>query len=264
MTEAENTATQRSVEYTSPPGATETSIRYTQALAETAEELRASIPEFQGLTYYGSTARGEARAPGTRDASDQGSDVDVFVFFRPDPNSYIQGGVHSDIPERYRTGISTKGESKGSTIFESSIRYDYNLTVREVAAHHGLPTHGDTEAVPINEEIVADQVSRLLATAELVDASQTPDCFPSRNLQGLFHVSAGNDNLVEYRRQVVVLLALSPHGETAWRALRGRVGYFEVGRDKEQYLPRIDHRRVPETLAEAVMQYGAADSHRPS
>jgi len=61
--------------------ATETSLAIRRGLETVASELSTTLPEYRGMTVFGSVARGQAK---------EGSDADIFVYIEPSEQSRVQ------------------------------------------------------------------------------------------------------------------------------------------------------------------------------
>jgi predicted nucleotidyltransferase len=226
-------------------------------LKTASAELHYAVPEFVGMTVFGSTARGDARAPGARGPDDRGSDADIYAYFRPEPQSHIQHNIYPDLPDEHKVVVDTdpKSPTQGMIEFDWRIRADYYQVIKEAIVRNGMLSTSDIHALPISPEIVTHQVAAILEQAKVYEESGSipKGASFSRNLRGLFHVPVDDQELRPFRDQAITELAASPQGETAWKFIRYSIGRDEVGAQADA--TQINHRQVAQTLAEAVDQY---------
>lgn len=237
--------TQNSLQQEIPAiAANELSARLVDGMTAVSGELAQTYPEYEGVTLYGSTVRGETH---------EGSDVDAVVFMKVSEDSPEQA-VPSIFPP-----LLENAELRGTVQFNGNIVGEYKKTIEPALARHGIPAHSDVSVLPISEEIATDAAHTALAGAKEYDDTGVGEAVSPRNIRALFHPGIGDRNLAQYRSLVLREFSASPHGPTAWRMLRHILGSFEVGRG-EQTADRfqdIRHRHVPQTLDDAVQYYGA-------
>jgi len=210
-------------------------------LSSSAEDLQEALPEYRGMTIFGSTVRGVAT---------EYSDADIFVFLAVDPGAKIQQGTdQSQLVERIETGAL-----KGAHIFRLAVAHEYEALINSDLHTHGIDS-ADIFTTPISEHIISQEVAEALQGAGEWDHTKQGEAVAPRNIRGLFHMSVDDTLLKPYRKQVLETYAQSPHGETAWKMLRHMTAYFEVGREGEADLPQVSHRELPSTLQEAIEYY---------
>ena len=215
----------------------ELSTERVRLLTEAAGSMATSIPEFMGMTLFGSTARGEARP---------NSDVDIFVLVNPD-----------NLPLRYeRTSL---GGTTGTVEFTKWIRPNEEeiSRIRQTTQAHGLDKIG-LIVLPFNDAIFEQTISDLIEVATLWDSgdhsigAQVP-----RNIRALFHVPIHDTELQPYIERTLTTLNNSPHGTIAWRMIRHQLVSLELPkmRTDDDFIKGLAHRYIPTTLDEAIQVY---------
>jgi hypothetical protein len=227
----------------------ELSRRRLNQLAELAHALHGEMPEFLGMTAFGSTVRGEATPA---------SDVDMYVFMSlTDAENSSQHNPRVKPDEK--TGFFS--DVPNTLVFHGGIELDYNAAIREHLPEQEI-ADADIIILPLDKTIVEDRTSLLLDNAKhYADGTKTLtelDGLAPRNIRGLFHAPIDNERLRPFIGQVLDQLAASPYGDQAWRMLRHMVIGFEQGR--EGNFAEKPHRTIPETLAEALKFYAVPES----
>ncbi len=232
----------------------EQSVRNFEALAAACETLHAGMPEFAGMTVFGSTSRGEAR-PATE--TDQGSDADMYAFVvvdsdrSPTQHSYLES--HRSVLAEPITDVTSN--AYGLIAFDRFLQIAYESTIYRVAVEHGAPSHTDVLTMPISGDIVDFQANILLQIAEKhTKTGKLPKSLVPRNIRGLFQLGVDTAELQPYQAQLLRRLGESEYGNTAWRLIRHTISFYEVGEGREP--SELHHRQVPATLEEAVEYYG--------
>lgn len=212
-------------------------------LQQGVAELRESMPEYVGMTLFGSMARKETRPD---------SDADVFVFIRPESDAQLQHDARvqdHDVMRRIAVGNQI-----GTVLFNGHISIKYFSAVKEKIEATGIPRAG-VITLPISEKIVAETTTELLQNAKRFAESGNPDeVRVPRNVRALFHVPIDDEGLVQYRNHVLTRMAEDPNGNLAWRMVRHRVLSFEVRKDQDD-IEAAGHRYFPGSLEEACQSY---------
>lgn len=239
---AESTSAIVTSEITPGEGDVNISNRRILQLESVAKTLEAELPEFEGMTLFGSTARGEAK---------EDSDVDLFVFIMPTESSDIQN--NSGYTDSQKT-VRLNGVFEGTVSLQLGLASDYHKYLSPILQQEGI-NHADITFMPL-DDVIAEQATReLLDTArEWDEGDHTKGAMVPRNIRGLFHVPLGNGRLRPYIEQVFSTLSASPHGDTAWKMIRVQLIGFEKRRDQEHY-ESVSHRNIPATLDEARELY---------
>jgi hypothetical protein len=218
----------------------ERSAQMLDTVARTAEELARQLPEIVGVTVFGSVARGEARAD---------SDVDAMVFVE------VRGDARTQSNPRLAGEPAVLPEGEGpldsKTSFHPIVELDYKWPINRALVRNGIDK-SDIDVCPISDEIIDTQVAKVLAGAEKINNNEPNSVTVPRNLRGLFHAPVMTEGLVGYQHRVMVMLAQSPHGETAWNMIRDMVVGYEQGRKGDF---GGAHREIPGTLEEARIAF---------
>lgn len=211
-------------------------------LASLAQGLHRTIPEFLGMTVYGSTSRGEARPS---------SDADLFVFIEPAAKAASLGDPR--VPEE-QPGIILSSDAAPRNYsshptygFTRNIEVNYRRMV--VSRLRGVVPSVDLDVLPISEAIVDRSTDALLETAQRWAMGDAGDVSLPDNIRGLFHKPVDTERLQPHIGRVLENLAGSPFGEVAWSAIRRRVVGFEKRRGTAA--AAFYSREIPETLMDA-------------
>jgi predicted nucleotidyltransferase len=226
-------------------------------LREAARQIEEEIPEFAGMTLFGSTVRGQAI---------EENDVDLNVFFEPSEDSPIQSGSFAEPARRIRktNPVDNPGNVRGAHVFYEDIDVNYQKAIKRILAAHGI-TIVEMDVWPINDEIVHDEVQDLLRfVEEAAKNGDTSSTWAPRNIRTLFNVPIAEEGLRAYQRQVVDELSASAFGAQAWKHISFWVRFFEGqggrGGDVLNY-PRLIHPHMPK-FDEAKVMYSAGTSAR--
>lgn len=203
-------------------------------LQDVARALHETMPEYTGMTAFGSTVRGEAR---------EDSDLDICVFVNAGDNEGSIEAHSSTDPELAETYIVT------NPLEASGISYRVK---KEMEARNLPGRSSDVEIVPINHDIVADTTEILMANAVKLKEGDTSIRIP-RNVRELFYAAIDTANLQPYIEQALRVLSNDVRGEEGWHLIRGAVEYYENKRG-EQGQP-LRHRYFPVNLEEARGYY---------
>lgn len=225
------------------------SVAYVDALVDVSEKIREKLPEYAGMTVYGSTVRGDTGPE---------SDVDIHVFMETSDNSDIQTMV-SD-PD-FRTVQIPFGPTEGTFYFATLIDTRYKEQVEDELVDRGFPT-ADITILPINKTIVEKSVESAAANVKTIIETGGESYLIPRNIRCLFNAPIEDERLQPYRLQALSLIKDSPYGKAIWMLLRQWISYYEGGRDNDD-LNAIEHRPVPDTLADALEYYQVENGQNP-
>jgi hypothetical protein len=213
-------------------------------LGATARELSITTPEFVGMTLLGSVARGEATPE---------SDVDIFVFIKPDQGAPLQDNPRIPVSERIRRVEEQPRE--GTVEFHGGIGVDYQSLISDKLGQNNIDK-ADIFVLPIDESIVDSTTQELLQNAKEIDEGNTSiGAHVPHNIRGLFHVPIDDVNLQPYIHQVLSSLQNDSHGQTAWRMIRQQLAGFERHKTQKDF-DGVQHRNIPLSLSAASEQYG--------
>lgn len=217
------------------------SVERLNTLATVTKELEAKIPDLAGVTLFGSTVRGHAK---------ETSDLDLNVFI--------------EVPEDALTGdapkVSATHTESGLSMHELNLsdKLERRIAVRNAIKEHNLPD-SDIDILPINEAIVREEVTELLARAEENWKTGNIKGWSPRNIRALFNMPVGqNSSLEKYQQQVIQQLSNSELGKIGWYMVWNKVTYFEEGRvnrDEPGYR-RMAMSEPPIKLADAREAFG--------
>ncbi len=235
-----------------PPAAMTTeqrSVGQLNKLVDVAATLKTQLPEFAGMTAYGSVVRGNAK---------QESDVDITVFFD------VSQDRTSDLVNHVRKTAPNEIEDLSDVhIFDLSTKLRYNIAIRNALKEKGTlnPQDADISALPISSEIVSEEVKDLLNVAARYDSSKDENkVWAPRNIRALFNMPIADERLKGYQAQVVQDLSRSPYGKRAWQMLAFRAVHFEKGRGNDDYTAytrRLSFQPIPWSLEEANTMHDA-------
>ena len=212
-----------------------------ERLVQSAETIRQRIPEYLGMTAFGSCVRGEAK---------ETSDVDIYVHL---------DGTRSTMEDFENESFlvhepcALDEDMAGSSNYRFDLNYAYKMTIKDILAEHGIH-EVDLIAAPTSSKLVEDSARQALRAAEYWNIGEKDyGAVAPRNIRGLFHVPIDSERLEPFQRQALDLFANSKHGETAWRMMRMMVAEYEVGTGR--HLPDLSHREIPESLNDARPYY---------
>ncbi|MBS0553743.1 MAG: nucleotidyltransferase domain-containing protein [Proteobacteria bacterium] len=210
-----------------------------------ADQLHAELPEFTGMTAFGSTVRGEAGPD---------SDVDIAVFIEP---SDAEGSPqrNPNVPKGDAIRVNPYARKYE---FHGGIDTIYKTLILRHLQEEGV-MKADMDVLPISQGIIEHSRKRLLDKAEKHEGPDTGENMPvvPKNIRFLFHAPIDDERLRPYVSQTLEGLQESPYGERAWGMIRRTVAHFEEGRDDGAYESN-PHRYIPPTLADAVGFYEEA------
>lgn len=207
-----------------------------------SESLHVELPEYIGMTVFGSIARLEA----TPD-----SDADLFVFLRPGDEYNLQ---HEPRVTEGNQLVVSAGAQIGTIVFDTYINMQYDRTLQKTITATGV---NDPHIIilPLDEHIIDQTSKTLLDIAKTWDeGDKSIGALVPRNIRALFHVPTGDSDLQLFMEQALGILKASPHSNTAWAMIRHNVLSFEKGRG-QQDIDLVTHRYLPKTLGEALAYY---------
>jgi hypothetical protein len=218
------------------------SVAYIDGLVDVAERLGGTLPEYKGMTLYGSTVRGE---------TSQDSDVDISVFIELDETTPFQSVM--DPAKPHLIEYVNAGPYTHSRRFVPLIESRYLAKLDEELSERGFPD-SDRSILPISTAIVAENIQNVLDSAKAYRETQNlNDLHAPRNIRNLFQGTIDDTGLVNYRKQVLETLSQASEGQLAWKIIRFFAAKYEVGRNGDPNA--LSHRTLPEDLVEAVSHY---------
>ena len=219
----------------------ELSLERLNQLTAIAASIHKEVPEFMGMTAFGSVVRGEARPD---------SDVDICVFMElsaseqsPQSNPRILSKEKVELSDTHVT----------THIFHPAIDIDYKALIIEKLPEDSI-VEPDILVFPISKDIVDTCTDVLLDNARLfTESGDATKVEVPGNIRCLFNAPIDVGQLQPYIEQVLTGLEVSKYGEKAWAMIRHLVTGFEQGRGGS--FRDKPHRFIPETLSEALAHF---------
>lgn len=224
---------------------TETSELMLECVENVADILKEAMPEYRGITVFGSVARGEARPD---------SDVDIFVLINPDETAPVAARLLENTPDAAVTSTVEDGPLEGATHFHGAIDIDYKFTVMDMLKAQGI-NKADVIVMPVDQEVV-DTGTQLVIDSVVRYESEGTRVVP-RNIEALFHAQVGAGDLLDLQQAAIKKLLAAEKGEVAWRMIRHMVIAREQGRGGDYSDP--SHRKIPADLQEAAEMFGLGE-----
>jgi hypothetical protein len=216
------------------------SLELAEQLVDTSALLHEQMPEYLGMTAFGSIVRGQAV---------ETSDADVYVYF---------DGSRTSLQDRKRapTAVFHENGFIGTMGYATNLRVGYKRRVHEALKSSGV-LRADVVALPLRADIIDKQAEFILTQAPHVKFEELEGTMGPQNICGLFHAAIDDGGLASYRERTLQQFAKSEDGEAAWRIVRRTVTRFEAGRDKvaERDFEDASHRYIPRTLQVAQVYY---------